>query len=288
MKTAKKPRRHQNLRPKHKQTKDYLKHYYPFLPLMVSIGLLLMVAIAPLRQNPENVLAYATNVSRSGLLHATNDQRFKEGVTTLTIDEQLNQAAQAKAEDMVTRNYWSHQTPEGSEPWTFILNTDYDYLKAGENLAFGFDSSTDTVKGWMTSETHRKNMLDENYQEVGFGLANSKNFNGSGPATVVVAMYATPAEQPAILSNSTSPAILGQNQSISNAGLAMRTSWATLSIGLLAVIIVGYLAATHTKNLKALVRRGEKLVIRHPLLDSAAICLLAISVVLLRTAGSIH
>jgi hypothetical protein len=255
---------------------------------MVSFGILLVVAINPLRSSGQDVLAYSTNISRSGLLEATNAQRSEAGVTTLSTDEQLNQAAQAKAEDMVTRNYWSHQTPEGSEPWTFILNTDYDYLKAGENLAFGFDSSTDTVTGWMTSQTHRANLLDSDYQEVGFGLANSKNFNKTGPATVVVAMYAKPADQPSIIASSQSSSILGENQSVSNVGLALRSSWASISVTILALIVGIYLALTHTKTIKKLLKRGERLAIRHPLLDSAAICLLAASILLLRSAGSIH
>lgn len=257
--------------------------------MLASIGLLMVVVLSPLRTPDTHVLAYATNISRSSLLDATNNEREKAGVTTLTPDEQLNQAAQAKAKDMVTRDYWSHQSPEGNEPWTFIANTEYEYSKAGENLAFGFDSSTDTVKGWMTSTTHRKNLLDVDYQEVGFGMANSKNFNQTGPATVIVAMYAKPADQAGLLGGSTENSdTLGSSQSVSNAGVIMRSAWATFSVSVLAIGLTIYLAVTHTKTLKRLVKKGEKLAIRHPLLDSAVISMLAISILLLRSAGAIH
>lgn len=288
MKTAKKARRHQNTRPKHKQTKDYLKHYYPFLPVLASIGLLLAVVLSPLQRTNQGVLASTTNIGRSSLLAATNSERQKARVTTLSPNEQLNAAAQAKAEDMVTRDYWSHQTPDKKEPWVFIANTDYDYVKAGENLAYGFDSSAQTIKGWMTSDTHRKNMLDPEYEEVGFGFANSKNFNDSGPATVIVAMYAKPANQAGLLASTTPNNNLGTSQNVTNAGVMLRSSWATLFVTFLAIGITAYLGITHTKTIKRYIKKGEKMIIRHPLLDTAAISLLTLSIVLLRTAGSIH
>jgi hypothetical protein len=257
--------------------------------MLASIGLLIAVLISPLRTPDTHVLAYATNISRSGLLQATNKERAKAGVTTLSTDEQLNQAAQAKAQDMVMRNYWSHQTPEGNEPWVFITNSDYDYTKAGENLAFGFDTSTDTVKGWMTSETHRKNLLDKDYQEVGFGMANSKNFNQSGPATVIVAIYARPADQAGLLASTTQDGqTFGSSQNVSNANVMLRSAWASLSIGLLAIGLTAYLAFTHTKTVKRLFKKGEKLIIKHPVLDSVVISMLAVSILMLRTAGVIH
>ena len=288
MKSAKNARRHQNSRPKHKHTKDYLKHYYPFLPVLASIGLLLAVVLNPLQKPSAEVLATTTNIGRSSLISSTNVERQKAGVTTLVPDEQLNAAAQSKADDMVVRNYWSHQTPEGKEPWIFIANSGYDYIKAGENLAYGFDDSTDAIKGWMTSDTHRKNMLDPDYEEVGFGIATSKNFNQSGPATVIVAMYAKPADQAGLLARTTPDNEFGASQNISNASVMLRSSWATLSVALLAAGITAYLGITHTKTVRRYIKKGEKLIVRHPLLDSAAICLLAISIVLLRTAGAIH
>lgn len=140
----------------------------------------------------QGVLAYATNVSQAGLLSATNTQRSNNGVAVLTSSSLLNAAAQAKANDMITRNYWSHQTPDGQQPWVFITNAGYQYLAAGENLAYGYMTSAATVTGWMNSPGHKANLLSTNYTEVGFGIANSANFVGNGEQTVVVAMYAKP------------------------------------------------------------------------------------------------
>jgi hypothetical protein len=142
------------------------------------------------------------------LLEATNQQRGIKGVASLQLNDSLTAAAQAKATDMVARNYWSHNTPDGQEPWVFISNAGYSYLRAGENLAYGFTTSDETVTGWMNSQTHRDNMLDSNFTEVGFGFANSQDFNSSGEETVVVAMYGKP--QVLAASGSTAPAATPQ------------------------------------------------------------------------------
>jgi len=94
---------------------------------------------------------------------------------------------------MVAQDYWAHDNPEGKTPWAFILAAGYNYETAGENLAYGFDTSEDTLTAWMNSPEHRANILNTTYTDVGFGIANSANFQGTGPETIVVAEYASPA-----------------------------------------------------------------------------------------------
>lgn len=175
----------------HAHSKNYLKVYWPYVPMTLIVAMGLIVGNwRP--QTTHGVLAYATEMSVTTLLSATNGQRAANGVANLSINSKLNSAAQSKANDMTSRDYWSHNTPEGNAPWTFMDSAGYDYQKAGENLAYGFASSTDTITGWMNSPGHKANMLDSGFTEVGFGFANSSNFNNSGPETVVVAMYGKP------------------------------------------------------------------------------------------------
>jgi hypothetical protein len=193
VKTQKKPNRR-----KYKQnSKDFAKVYWPYLPVIVF-----MLIGLPFVSNPKfslakrSVLAYATEMSPGALLSSTNAQRTANGIGSLAINAALSQAAQQKANDMVARDYWSHNTPEGNQPWVFIDATGYSYKKAGENLAYGFDTSADTVNGWMNSPSHRANMLDSAFDEVGFGIANSPNYQSNGEMTVVVAMYGDPLSAP--------------------------------------------------------------------------------------------
>jgi hypothetical protein len=204
--------------PKHaSHKKEFLKVYWPYLPLFVLVffGMTFgynwqsgaTVTLKPTR----GVLAYATDMTIGGLLSGTNTQRSQNGLAGLTLNSSLNNAAQAKANDMVARNYWSHTTPDGKDPWVFIDATGYAYQKAGENLAYGFGTSSETIVGWMNSSSHRANILDSAYKEVGFGIANSASYVGTGEETVVVAMYANPVAStpppaaPAPVATSTAP-----------------------------------------------------------------------------------
>ncbi len=179
--------------PKHKLTKKYMNAYWPYMPMVVIIIIgLFFGSYQPQHSAKTGVLAYATSTTSGGLLQSTNSQRTDNGVAGLTLNSQLNSAAQTKADDMVARNYWSHVTPDNLQPWVFIQNAGYSYTKAGENLAYGFGTSAETITGWMNSVTHRANLLDSGFTEVGFGIANAPNFISTGQETIVVAMYGKP------------------------------------------------------------------------------------------------
>ncbi len=178
--------KHQN------RTKGFLEVYWPYMPLLliVMVGLV-FTGYSPKRPH-KGVLAYATSLSINALLAGTNQQRSGNGLSGLAINGQLNQAAQAKANDMSSRNYWSHNTPEGNPPWVFFDAAGYSYSRAGENLAYGFLTSDETITGWMNSPSHRENVLNTGYTEVGFGFADVADYQGTGPETIVVAEYGTP------------------------------------------------------------------------------------------------
>lgn len=175
----------------HKRNEHYLKPYWPYLPIVaiVTVGLLLNSWLGTVRHD---VLGYATEMSASSLLSSTNVQRAANGLSSFTLNSKLNSAAQAKANDMMVDDYWAHTAPDGKTPWYWITQAGYSYQSAGENLAYGFATSADTVTGWMNSPSHRANILNGSFREVGFGIVNAPNYQSSGPQTIVVAMYAQP------------------------------------------------------------------------------------------------
>jgi uncharacterized protein YkwD len=209
IKTAKKSSYRNHHKPKGVSHKAFKKVYWPYIPLLLVIAVLLSFNLqsssfaTALKLRSGQVLAYATSMSTGGLLNSTNSARAQNGVASLQINSKLTAAAQAKAEDMANRNYWSHNTPEGNPPWIFVTNQGYSYQKLGENLAAGFSSEQATVDGWMGSPPHRANMLDSAFSEVGFGWANNANYTsaGGGPMTIVVAFYG----KPQVLANQSSP-----------------------------------------------------------------------------------
>lgn len=191
---------HHRHKPRNVSAKAFERVYWPYLPLVLIVSILLMMSgqsgalSSAIRHPSGNVLAYATSMSSSGLLSSTNSQRASNGVGGLSLNSKLNSSAQAKANDMAARNYWSHNTPEGDAPWVFVTAQGYAYQKLGENLAAGFSSEDAAIGGWMASASHRANLLDPAFSEVGFGFANNENYTaaGGGPMTIVVAHYGKP------------------------------------------------------------------------------------------------
>ena len=86
----------------HRQSHLYLKTYWPYLPIMV-VMILGIAANNWISQLHKNVLGYATDMSIQELLDDTNAQRAANGEPPLTINAELDQAAQTKANDMSAR-----------------------------------------------------------------------------------------------------------------------------------------------------------------------------------------
>lgn len=298
-----KTRNHSNLRPKPKHSRDFLKVYYPYLPL-VAVTLLILSILQPwqaLLMRSQDVLPYATQMSIDGLVQETNQRRTAQSKNALTLNAQLTKAAQIKAQDMVARNYWSHTTPDGHAPWEFVNNAGYSYAKAGENLAYGFEDEDDVVAGWMNSPGHRANLLDVDYQQVGFGFAESPDYVDSGPATIVVAMYGQPsgaadvASANAVSENEPTgyntsglrdePDDIGINriQAFANAPL-----WVNYAIaGIIGGSIV-YLVLKHSRALKRSAKNGQKFALKHPLLDITIIAVVILGILVSQQTGIIR
>lgn len=285
----------------HPHGKHYLKVYWPYVPIALVVALGILVGNwHPATKN--GVLAYATEMNVNSLLDATNQKRSDNHRDALTLNSKLNAAAQAKANDMAARNYWAHTTPDGREPWVFVQDAGYDYQKAGENLAYGFNSSQDTIVGWMNSSSHRQNMLDGNYSEVGFGFANARDYNSAGPETIVVAMYGMPASagtapSPVEGSDAHAPVtslspITAEPQTKGIARINTLTGsqlpWLTFAVGLTSGAILVFVGLKHSLALKRLIHEGEWYVAHHPWQDVALITIVMIGYVLLQTDGVIR
>lgn len=123
-------------------------------------------------------------ISVQELVDLTNSKRKEYGLPPLSNNTELNAAATNKAEDMFAKNYWAHNSPDGTTPWFFIKGAGYNYVYAGENLARGFSNSEDIVNAWMASPNHRANVLSANFKDVGFAVKSGK-LNGEETFLVV-------------------------------------------------------------------------------------------------------
>ena len=168
------------------------------LRLLLTLSLTTIITLASNAAQPQLARA-VTALSADGyaLLAEANSARAANGIPAIQINDQLSDAASAKAADMIANDYWAHVSPSGVTPWDFISSSGYQYVGAGENLAYGFSSMSDVVSGWMNSPAHRQTLLRASYVEVGFAVVTSQNFQGQGPQTIVVGEFGTPADAPA-------------------------------------------------------------------------------------------
>lgn len=116
-------------------------------------------------------------VQPSRLTALTNEWRTQNNLPALIESPLLNKSAELKCLDMQTKNYWSHNSPDGTSPWVFFKQADYSYAFAGENLAKEFDSPEEDVNGWRNSPTHNENLLSLKYTEVGFATCDGPQDN---------------------------------------------------------------------------------------------------------------
>lgn len=136
-----------------------------------------------MHSNHPEVLGVSYSISDSELLNLVNYERAQRGLSGLSLNGQLSQAAAGKSQHMFTNNYWAHFAPDGTSPWDFIKGSGYNYIYAGENLAKGFTNSPDVVNAWMASPSHRENLLSPQFKDVGFSISSG---NLQGEETVLV------------------------------------------------------------------------------------------------------
>ena len=146
-----------------------------------------------------NILGFATDITIEKLYQLTNEERLKQNLPLLIQNNQLSKAAEEKARDMISQNYWAHFSPTGKTPWEFITNQGYKYEFAGENLAKNFLFSKNVVDTWMSSPTHRQNILRADFTEV--GCAKVDGILNGQETTLIVQMFGKP--QKSLALNST-------------------------------------------------------------------------------------
>jgi len=121
----------------------------------------------------------------------TNEERAGYAAPALVRSTLLDEAARMKAEHMAAEGYFAHYSPGGISPWFWFDRVGYRYAHAGENLAVHFSDSAAVVDAWMKSPTHKANIINSSYTEIGIGVARGQ-YEGFD-TLFVVQLFGTPA-----------------------------------------------------------------------------------------------
>ena len=113
-------------------------------------------------------LSYAEQVVK-----LVNEERVKAGLSELTMDTTLTAAANVRAQEI--KQLFSHTRPDGTSFSTVLKEHNISYRGSGENIAWGQKSPEQVMNGWMNSDGHRANILNENFKNIGVGYYQDAN-----------------------------------------------------------------------------------------------------------------
>ena len=123
-------------------------------------------------------------ITETKMIELTNASRAEAGLNALSVDSKLTTAAQNKAANMIAENYFAHTSPEGKRFYVWIQEAGYSYSVAGENLAMDFTSAESAHNALMASPTHRENILNSSYTNVGMAVVTGQ-IDGSNTILLV-------------------------------------------------------------------------------------------------------
>ncbi|CAD5989320.1 hypothetical protein PCC9214_05539 [Planktothrix tepida] len=128
--------------------------------------------------NPPNPPSLPSSDFTQQVLELTNNFRSQNGLQPLTLNTQLNSAAQEHSEDMALEDFFSHTGLDGSTPSTRAQEQGYPSSFVGENIGAGYQTPEEVVQGWIDSPGHRANLLNPDYTEIGIGYFYLANDTG--------------------------------------------------------------------------------------------------------------
>jgi uncharacterized protein YkwD len=174
--------------------------------VVVAVVLAVAAAVGLSASNPSTAEAALVTVKTCGggsidltgtekrTLDLHNQARASNGLPALCVQPTLTKAARAHSQEMLDKDYFSHDSYDGE---TFgarlkrfgYTSSGYGYYTVGENIAWGSGSygSPDAVfKGWMNSAGHKANILNPKFREIGIGARTGtyKTYAGATMYTV--------------------------------------------------------------------------------------------------------
>lgn len=110
------------------------------------------------------------------VVNLVNQQRAAYGLGALTLSTKLSDGARLKAQDLQKNRYFDHNSPTYGSPFDMMRSLGITYGSAGENIAMGFSSAEAVVNAWMNSPSHRANILDARFTQIGVGYVSNGGY----------------------------------------------------------------------------------------------------------------
>jgi uncharacterized protein YkwD len=171
-----------------------MKYILPILLIVWNFS------FAQLTDNPKHIAFYKNQVQTANkqfhykrlrinfkeahqLLKLVNETRtegcycggvFQPPAPKLKWSYRLSLIAKAHSVDMLHRDYLDYYTPEGGNLVQRVKKAGIGRISlpmVGENIASGYPSAEEVLKGWISSPGHCKNIMDPQFKWMGSGRA---------------------------------------------------------------------------------------------------------------------
>lgn len=108
------------------------------------------------------------------IFRLVNNERVKAGLKPLVRDLQLDESAQARANDMVNRNYFAHRDPVTNENMVKALSIcSFNSENIGMTQGY-YSNNTQQLYWWMHSKAHHDAILKREYTSTGVAVNGNK------------------------------------------------------------------------------------------------------------------
>jgi uncharacterized protein YkwD len=128
----------------------------------------------------------------ASLFSQINILRGKQEAPPLTADERLSQSALNHGQDMVTRSYFSHVSPDGGTVSQRVAEVGFAFMVLAENLALGQTTGVQVLSQWKVSPGHLSNLLSLKVTRIGLARCWDSSDPKGDSTSRWVAVFATP------------------------------------------------------------------------------------------------
>lgn len=112
--------------------------------------------------------------SEAKMIALVNATRIKDGAAPLVPNNELREVARKHAQDMLTKGYFSHVSPQGKDALVRVQEASISVLAVGENLANAPNVEI-AHTGLLASPGHKRNILSRDFNEIGMGVIDAGN-----------------------------------------------------------------------------------------------------------------
>ncbi len=131
--------------------------------LLLTVLIITTASVAFAQSKWKDTSQVSENFAKE-VLELVNEERAKEHLKPLKLSSSLNHYAQIRAKEITKK--FSHTRPSGYSCFTVIPKP---YKMVGENIAAGQRSAEEVVQAWMDSPSHRENIMNPKFKELGMG-----------------------------------------------------------------------------------------------------------------------